>query len=313
MLLESLKTRFYSPTFLGLLTLISLIFQPSFQTISTLLIILFFAISTYIILRRNLKFSAFFLSNILLIFLIIPPGTNPLFVSLITILTTIIHKYSKKEEKYYVFPVIPAFLISTGIFWLINGHLLPAEYWFLPSKNSLILTLIIIYAVTNVTLWFRYIILLTFLLTHFGLLLLQEIPLSEIAIIFETPAFYFFLIILLIEPKTTPTNPVLQGVFGVFAAIIYNLLWHFNIPYPDFLTILSAGIFYQIKLQIGKSNKALHFFKKIGGILMIIIGIIGWLIPVIPGWPLLIPGIILVAPEYGEKVKSWFEKRRKRS
>lgn len=31
------------------------------------------------------------------------------------------------------------------------------------------------------------------------------------------------------------------------------------------------------------------------GIFLVIIGIIGWLIPVIPGWPALIPGLVILS------------------
>jgi uncharacterized membrane protein YbaN (DUF454 family) len=31
------------------------------------------------------------------------------------------------------------------------------------------------------------------------------------------------------------------------------------------------------------------------GILLVIIGIIGWLLPVVPGWPALIPGLVILS------------------
>lgn len=31
------------------------------------------------------------------------------------------------------------------------------------------------------------------------------------------------------------------------------------------------------------------------GVVLVILGIIGWLMPIIPGWPLLIPGLVILA------------------
>ena len=31
------------------------------------------------------------------------------------------------------------------------------------------------------------------------------------------------------------------------------------------------------------------------GIVLVIIGLIGWLLPIVPGWPLLIPGLLILS------------------
>ena len=35
-----------------------------------------------------------------------------------------------------------------------------------------------------------------------------------------------------------------------------------------------------------------------GGSTLLTLGVIGWILPVIPGWPLVIPGLVLLAEEF---------------
>ena len=50
------------------------------------------------------------------------------------------------------------------------------------------------------------------------------------------------------------------------------------------------------------------------GILLVIIGLIGWILPVIPGWPALIPGLLILGEYFppihrmNEKIKARFFK-----
>jgi uncharacterized membrane protein YbaN (DUF454 family) len=48
--------------------------------------------------------------------------------------------------------------------------------------------------------------------------------------------------------------------------------------------------------------------RIIGGFSMIAAGIAGWLLPVIPGWALFIPGLILLSREFhwARRLLNWF-------
>jgi uncharacterized membrane protein YbaN (DUF454 family) len=45
------------------------------------------------------------------------------------------------------------------------------------------------------------------------------------------------------------------------------------------------------------------------GILLVIIGIIGWLLPIVPGWPALIPGLVILS-DYSPFAKRMLDKVR---
>lgn len=57
--------------------------------------------------------------------------------------------------------------------------------------------------------------------------------------------------------------------------------------------------------------------KLVGGVILILIGIIGLILPILQGWLFIAAGIIMIAPERGkqfvEKVKmKWAQFRRKK-
>lgn len=56
----------------------------------------------------------------------------------------------------------------------------------------------------------------------------------------------------------------------------------------------------------------IKILKILLAILSICLGIIGFLLPLIPGWPFIILAILLIKPEQGKKFKEWLKKRRKK-
>jgi uncharacterized protein YqgC (DUF456 family) len=47
-----------------------------------------------------------------------------------------------------------------------------------------------------------------------------------------------------------------------------------------------------------KGNALLRLARIVGGSALLIVGLIGWLLPVIPGWLFVIPGLILLGEEF---------------
>ena len=53
------------------------------------------------------------------------------------------------------------------------------------------------------------------------------------------------------------------------------------------------------------------------GILLVIVGLIGWILPIIPGWPALIPGLVILGEyfppikRFNDKIKERFFKNKK--
>jgi uncharacterized membrane protein YbaN (DUF454 family) len=44
------------------------------------------------------------------------------------------------------------------------------------------------------------------------------------------------------------------------------------------------------------------FFKVILSFLALIFAIVGFLVPILPGWPFLLAGIVLISPDHGKKL-----------
>lgn len=53
-------------------------------------------------------------------------------------------------------------------------------------------------------------------------------------------------------------------------------------------------------------------FKIIIGVISILIGIIGLVLPILPGWVLIFAGIYLLSPEHGKAIVNWLEEKIKR-
>jgi uncharacterized membrane protein YbaN (DUF454 family) len=50
--------------------------------------------------------------------------------------------------------------------------------------------------------------------------------------------------------------------------------------------------------------------KIIIGILSATLALLGFLIPIIPGWPFLLFAIFALTPKHGQKIKDWIQKKR---
>ena len=51
--------------------------------------------------------------------------------------------------------------------------------------------------------------------------------------------------------------------------------------------------------------------RIVGGFIMVAAGVAGWLLPIIPGWALFIPGLILLSREFhwARRLLQWFRSR----
>ena len=54
----------------------------------------------------------------------------------------------------------------------------------------------------------------------------------------------------------------------------------------------------------------LRLARIIGGSALLAVGIVGWLLPIIPGWPFVIPGLILLGEEFhwARRTLAWLKK-----
>ena len=61
-----------------------------------------------------------------------------------------------------------------------------------------------------------------------------------------------------------------------------------------------------------KRTRAVRAARIAGGSLLLIVGLAGWILPVIPGWPFVIPGLILLGEEFhwARRSLEWLKKVR---
>ena len=62
-------------------------------------------------------------------------------------------------------------------------------------------------------------------------------------------------------------------------------------------------------------SSLIRYTKMVFGVLLIVWGLIGLILPIVPGWLFLIPGIALLSsasPWFSEKVKPFFQKYRQK-
>ena len=56
----------------------------------------------------------------------------------------------------------------------------------------------------------------------------------------------------------------------------------------------------------------IRMLKVFIGIIFFMIGIVGLVMPILPGWALIFAGIILIYPEKGKKIVQWLEEKVKK-
>lgn len=54
-----------------------------------------------------------------------------------------------------------------------------------------------------------------------------------------------------------------------------------------------------------------RWLKIVAGMIMLIVGIIGWILPVIPGWAFFIPGLVLLSHEFhwARRLLGWLKSK----
>jgi preprotein translocase subunit Sss1 len=61
---------------------------------------------------------------------------------------------------------------------------------------------------------------------------------------------------------------------------------------------LNKSFWRQVNATVSKFEKSNFFVRKIAGLGLVILGIIGIILPILPGWIFLMPGLILLFPQF---------------
>lgn len=115
------------------------------------------------------------------------------------------------------------------------------SWWGADFKGWISLTLVLAWMIWGLKKWRKYPLLMSFLIMHLVVLLLRDQTSEFIQYSFTHSTLYFMASIMLIEPKTSPILRKQQVLYGVTAALTYNLFLHFGIPFGELWTILTAN------------------------------------------------------------------------
>lgn len=198
----------------------------------------------------------------LILFLLIQPTTTGLTGLLPAILATLfaigIKYYGEYKGAPIINPAVFGILLASVVTLIWQQKPIDATWWGASFSGLWSLGLILIWLFGGSRKWRKHWIIYTFLLAHLCLLLLRGMDLSFVEYVFTDATIYFLASIMLIEPKTSPVRPLEQGIYGVAAAVVFNILLAYDVPltYVLFLAIMNVVFFFWRfrKMLWGKST-----------------------------------------------------------
>lgn len=174
---------------------------------------------------------------------------------LIPLTVTFIAIFSKFFLEYKGSPIINPVVLALLTTYYISTPLI--SWWGTNFAGYISLTLIALWIALGIKKWRKSTILIAFLLAHITLLLIRQQSLSTIQFILTDATIYFMAGIMLIDPKTSPILKKEQIIYGIIAALSYNLLAHYQINNFNLLAIAAANLyFFSTKiLKLRKSTR----------------------------------------------------------
>lgn len=140
-------------------------------------------------------------------------------------------------------PAVGGLLGLVALGYLVPNMGLPfVSWWGANYENYVTLALIAVWILTELKVWRKYPIVITFLLTY-GIILLIQDKTELLQFTFTDATIYFLVGIMLVEPKTSPIKRLDQMVYALIAVTTYQLLFYYNLPYIGLLTIATANLF----------------------------------------------------------------------
>ncbi len=267
-------------------------------------LILFFLFKTIF---KKPKVLSNTLITTLILFLLLHYGTGEItFQSLIapllaTFIAVFIKFFLEIKGAPLVNPVVAALLLTYFITkYLPQTELAFISWWGAAFQGYISLALIAAWIVFGLYRWRKLPIVFSFLVFHLIILFFTQST-EAIKFVFSDATIYFYLGIMLIEPRTSPIQTGPQIAYAAIAVIGYNLMNYYKIPHYDLWSIALANAHYF--LFKGLQVPSLKFtLSMIGGVGALLLAIVGFIFPIIPGWLFLLAAITLLAPEKGKNL-----------
>ena len=131
---------------------------------------------------------------------------------------------------------------------VILGYLVPqielpfVSWWGVNYESYFSLALMAIWMLTELKIWGKYPILITFLVVN-GVIMLIQNQLEQFQFAYTDATLYFLGGIMLVEPKTSPHKRMDQIIYALIAVTAYQLLPTYGIPYAGILTVAIANLY----------------------------------------------------------------------
>lgn len=182
----------------------------------------------------------------LILFLLLHYGTETadLLYPLLATFMAITAKFFLEIKGRPVFnPAVGGLLGLVVLGWLIPTLELPfISWWGVNTHGVVALALMAGWILTELKIWRKYAIVITFLVVNAIVLWLQgKTELLQFA--YTDATLYFLAGIMLVEPKTSPLKRTDQIVYALIAVAAYQLLPVYGVPYAGILTVASANLY----------------------------------------------------------------------
>lgn len=223
------------------------------------LYVLFSRISTQ---KKNLQNT--FITTLIIFLILHYPTSETNYLEylgpLLATFTAIFSKFFLEKNTAPIFnPAVFGILISAALMRTFTGeNTLFTSWWGTNFQDYISLSLIALWIFTGPHRWRKLPALATFLLTYGTVLYAFQQNTTSLKFIFTDATIYFLAAIMLIDPKTSPIKPSQQIIFATIAALSYNLLKYFNIPFPyeQFLAIAIANFYFTITKWSNAASKS---------------------------------------------------------
>ncbi len=202
----------------------------------------------------------------LILFLLLHYGQDytAIFAPLLATFFAITHKFFVEYKGSPVLnPTVAALLLTAAVFAILPGVELPFISWwgvaFGPSFQvgmwtfSLSFGILLLWLIFGLRLWQKYPTLFAFLAVHLLVLMFQGQGTDFLRYTLTDSTIYFMAGAMLIEPKSSPIRPTQQLLFGGFAALVYHLFIHYQVPYAG-LFCIGAANFLSLGLSAASSK-----------------------------------------------------------
>jgi hypothetical protein len=194
----------------------------------------------------------------LILFLVLHYGASAgdlIFPIVATTIAMLVKFFVEWKASPIINPVSIGLLMAALILAFVPGldHLF-VSWWGASFGGYISLALMALWMVGGLYQWKKWQIVISFLVAHALLLLLRGQGLEGLQYTFTDSTIYFFVTIMLVEPKTSPFLPKQQVAYGLVAAILFNLLAYTGTPYFELFALVGANLSRVVMMQLPKKK-----------------------------------------------------------